>query len=229
MTDNAGNEGVEPLTIDVVSDAVCPWCFVGKRRLDEALDGLPDVPVEIRWRPFQLDASIPQGGISRVEYLTRKFGPERAHDMHERLTGVGAEAGIPFAFDKIVRSPNTLDAHRLIRWAQSTGRQSELVERLFNAYFIEGRDIGDRDTLAAIAGEFGFDRADIRARLDSDVDRADVEGDIETAQRIGVTGVPFFILDGKYGLSGAQPPETLAAAIEKAYRARGENAEIERA
>ena len=229
MTDNAGNEGVEPLTIDVVSDAVCPWCFVGKRRLDEALAGLPDVPVEIRWRPFQLDASIPQGGISRVEYLTRKFGPERAHDMHERLTGVGAEAGIPFAFDKIARSPNTLDAHRLIRWAQATGRQSELVERLFNAYFIEGRDIGDRDTLAAIAGEFGFDRADIRARLDTDVDRADVEGDIETAQRIGVTGVPFFILDGKYGLSGAQPPETLAAAIEKAYRARGENAEIERA
>ena len=162
-----------------------------------------------------------------MDYLNRKFGPDRAHDMHARLTGVGAEAGIPFAFDRIARSPNTLDAHRLIRWAQSTGRQSGLVERLFNAYFIEGRDIGDRDTLADIAGEFGLDRAAIRARLDTDDDLADVEGDIETAQRIGVTGVPFFILDGKYGLSGAQPPEALAAAIEKAYRARGENAEIE--
>ena len=118
-------------------------------------------------------------------------------------------------------------AHRHSRWAHSTGRQSGLVERLFNAYFIEGRDIGDRDTLADIADEFGLDRAAIRARLDTDDDLADVEGDIETAQRIGVTGVPFFILDGKYGLSGAQPSEALAAAIEKAYRARGENAEIE--
>ncbi len=214
----------EPLSIDVVSDAVCPWCYVGKRHLDAALASLPGAMVEVRWRPFQLDGTIPAGGISRDDYLSRKFGPDRARDMHARIESAGAQAGIAFAFDKIARSPNTLDAHRTIRWAQATGRQSELVEKLFNAYFVEGVDIGDRDALARAAGEAGLDAADIRARLDTDADVAATREEIEVAQRIGVTGVPFFILDSKYGVSGAQPPQALAAAIEKALSERAEAA-----
>ncbi len=227
MTAGVNDEAQVPLTIDVVSDAVCPWCFVGKRRLEAALASLPDTPVEIRWRPFQLDATIPQGGISRADYLSRKFGPERAAEIYGRLNGVGEEAGIPFAFDKIERSPNTLDAHRVIRWAQPTGRQTEIVERLFNAYFIEGGDIGDRDLLARIAGECGLDAKIIRARLDTDADLDEVKEEIAVAQRIGVTGVPFFILGGKYAVAGAQPPEALASAIEKAIHANADNAELQ--
>jgi predicted DsbA family dithiol-disulfide isomerase len=227
MTASVDDEANDTLTIDVVSDAVCPWCFVGKRRLEAALESLPGLPVEIRWRPFQLDGTIPQGGISREEYLTRKFGAERAKDMYARLEGVGEEAGISFAFDRIARSPNTLDAHRVIRWSQPTGRQDELVERLFNAYFVEGGDIGDRDLLAKIAGDCGLDVAMTRARLDTDADLAEVKEEIAVAQRIGVTGVPFFILGGKYAVAGAQPAEALATAIQKAARANADNAELQ--
>lgn len=222
-------KATEPLAIDVVSDAVCPWCFVGKRRLEAALETLPDLPVNVRWRPFQLDATIPQGGIPREQYLSRKFGPDRAKNMYERLNAVGDEAGIPFAFEKIARSPNTIDAHRVIRWAGAAGRQTQAVEKLFNAYFIEGGDIGDHDLLARVAGECGLDAAEIRARLDTGVDVAEVKAEIENAQRLGVTGVPFFILGGRYAVSGAQPAEQLAMAIAKAARAQAENAAIENA
>jgi predicted DsbA family dithiol-disulfide isomerase len=218
MTQDATPEA--PLTIDVVSDAVCPWCFVGKRRLEAALGELGDLPVEVRWRPFQLDPTIPRDGMSRADYLARKFGPDRVKAMNERLAGVGAEAGIPFAFDRIARSPNTLDAHRLIRWAQASGRQTDIVERLFRAYFVNGEDIGDRDTLARVAGECGLDRDAIRARLDSGDDEDAVREEIAVAQRIGVTGVPFFILDGKFGVAGAQPPEALVAAVRQALAGR---------
>ena len=205
-----------PVTIDVVSDAVCPWCFIGKRKLDEALKLIEDLPVEINWRPYQLDATIPPGGISRQDYMARKFGPERIADIHARIEGVGAEVGIPFAFDKITRSPNTLDAHRLIRWSQSSGRQSELVDRLFTLYFIEGKDIGDKDVLASLAAEFGLDSADVRRRLDTDIDKQDVTEEIATAQRIGVNGVPFYIFANRLAVSGAQSPEVLAGAIRQA-------------
>jgi predicted DsbA family dithiol-disulfide isomerase len=204
------------VTIDVVSDVVCPWCFVGKRKLDAALNLVRELEVEVNWRPFQLDPTIPQGGISRHDYMAKKFGPEKIAAIHERLEGVGAEAGVAFAFDKIERSPNTLDAHRVIRWAQAHGAQSALVDRLFTLYFMEGADIGDRDLLARLAGEHGMDAATIRAALDTNQDAVAVQQEIASAVRMGVSGVPFFILDGRFGVSGAQPPEILADAIRKA-------------
>jgi predicted DsbA family dithiol-disulfide isomerase len=204
------------VTVDVVSDAVCPWCFVGKRNLAAALSLAPDAKVEVRWRPFQLDPTIPQGGMPRVEYLTRKFGPGGYGKMNQRLIDLGRERGIAFAFDRIERSPNTLDAHRLIRWAQPAGAQDAVVERLFQLYFEEGADIGDRNLLADVAAANGFDRAMALRMLESDTDKEAVQEEIATAQRMGVTGVPFFIFGGKYALSGAQPPEAIAAAIGKA-------------
>jgi len=203
----------DPLGIDVISDVVCPWCFVGKRRLEQAI-ALSDVPVTVRWRPFQLDSTIPPEGKSRRDYLEQKFGSlERVGAMHENITKLGAEVGIPFAFDKIEVSPNTLDAHRLIRWAADAKVQEAIVEALFRAYFIDGRNIGDREVLADIAGSAGMDRKSVAERLASDDDRAEVQADIVGAQRIGVTGVPTFIIENRYGLVGAQPPEELARAF----------------
>ena len=204
------------ITIDVVSDVVCPWCFVGKRKLEQALALVPELRVELNWRPFQLDPTIPQGGMSRRDYMTKKFGPEKIATIHERLEGIGAEAGIAFAFDKIERAPNTLDAHRVIRWAQPHGTQTALVDRLFMLYFIEGADIGDRDVLAKLAGEHGLDSRQVRAALDTNQDAVAVQQEIASAVRLGVSGVPFFILASRFGVSGAQPPELLADAIRKA-------------
>lgn len=217
-TDPTGGNG--GLTIDVVSDAVCPWCFLGKRNLDAALEQIgqsdPELKTQVRWRPYQLDATIPQGGMSRIDYLTRKFGPGGYGKMNGRLIEAGRERGIGFAFDKIKRSPNTLDAHRLIRWAQPGGVQDAMVERWFKLYFEEGRDIGDRALLADVAVEHGFERAMVTRMLESDTDKAAVQDEIALAQRMGVNGVPFFIFGGKYALSGAQPPEAIVAAIRKA-------------
>jgi predicted DsbA family dithiol-disulfide isomerase len=205
----------ESINIDVISDAVCPWCFIGKRRLEAALQ-LIDRPITIAWRPYQLDPTIPVGGIAREDYMARKFGPEKIGQIHDRLVSVGAEVGIPFAFDKITRSPNTLDAHRLIRWSQSSGRQTDVVERLFNLYFVEGQDIGDRDVLAQVARDHGLDEDGVLRGLNSDTDKQAVIDEIATAQRIGVTGVPFFIFANKLAVSGAQAPEVIAAAVEQA-------------
>lgn len=203
----------EPLPIDVVSDVVCPWCFIGKRRLERAI-ALADVSVVIRWRPFQLDATIPSEGKSRRDYLEQKFGSlERIGKMHEHIAKLGAELGIPFAFDRIEVSPNTLDAHRLIRWAAESNAQDPIVEALFRAYFIDGRNIGDAEVLAEIAASAGLDRKSVAERIASDDDRAEVQADVAGAQRIGVTGVPTFILADRYGLVGAQPPEELARAL----------------
>ena len=151
------NQESEPLTIDIVSDVVCPWCYLGEKRLDAALAEAPQ-PVAVRWRPYQLDPTIPDGGLDRAEYMAKKFGASgRLKAVHDNLTRLGAEVGLPFAFDKIKRAPNTLDAHRLIRWASSAGVQRKVVDRLFKAYFVEGRDIGDRGVLIDIAGECGLD------------------------------------------------------------------------
>ncbi len=204
-----------PLTVDVVSDVVCPWCFLGKKRLEKAI-ALSGRPVTISWRPFQLDGTIPAEGMDRKVYMERKFGPgDRIAKAHEHLTELGAVEGIPFAFDRIKVSPNTLDAHRLIRWAGEPALQEKIVEALFSAYFIDGRDIGDRAVLAAVANAAGMDGADIARRLASDEDRAEVQADIRSAQQIGVTGVPTFIVDNRYGLVGAQPAEELARAFEQ--------------
>jgi predicted DsbA family dithiol-disulfide isomerase len=171
-------EADEVLTIDVVSDVVCPWCYLGEKRLEAALAD-ESGPVAVRWRPYQLDQTIPAGGLDRAEYMEKKFGKSgRLQSVHDNLTRLGAEVGLPFAFAKIKRSPNTLDAHRLIRWAGSAGVQEKVVDRLFNAYFVEGRDIGDRAVLAGIAAECGLD-AELVERLfaeggDVDLVRAEI-------------------------------------------------------
>lgn len=203
----------KPLEIDVISDVVCPWCYVGKRRLEQAV-AAADVPLVIRWRPYQLDPTIPPQGKSRREYLEQKFGSaERIRQMHENIEAAGVVEGIPFAFDRIEVSPNTLDAHRLVRWVDEGGVQDDVVEALFRAYFLEGSDIGDHDILAEIGAAAGMDGAEVSRRLASDEDRAAVRQEIESARELGVTGVPTFILAGRYGIVGAQPAEAIARAL----------------
>ena len=202
----------ERFTIDVVSDIICPWCFLGKRRLDVALAAM-DKDVFIRWRPYLLDPTIPPEGLDRQQYMLDKFGPERLQTIHDPLIEAGKEIGVPYNFDLITRTPNTLDAHRLIRWAHTVERQTELVERLFMAYWSEGKDVGNRDVLAQCAGEAGINAEQIRELLDTEQDVAETHAEIEHATNIGVTGVPTFILAQSYALVGAQSPEVLADAI----------------
>jgi predicted DsbA family dithiol-disulfide isomerase len=211
-----------PLTIDIVSDAVCPWCYVGKRKLEAALALKADVPVEVRWRPYQLDPTIPPGGIARKDYMEKKFGSAgRVAEIYQRIEGAGRDAGIAFAFDKITRSPNTLDAHRLIRWSASAGKQDAAVERLFKAFFEEGADIGDHAVLTRIAGACGMDAVLVGELLAGEADKDAVREEIAEAQRLGVNGVPFFIIGGRFAVSGAQSAEVLASAIESALRPEG--------
>ncbi|MBM3607964.1 MAG: DsbA family oxidoreductase [Alphaproteobacteria bacterium] len=205
--------------IDVISDVVCPWCFVGKKRLEEALEIASDLDAQVYWRPFQLDGTIPQGGIPRQDYLDKKFGPERAKTIYQRIEGIGAEAGIPFAFGKIKVSPNTLDAHRLIRWAQATGAQAAVKQRLFELFFLEGQDIGDHNVLAQVAEDNGIGREAALRLLASETDRDEVKGEVEMAARMGVTGVPFFIFNNRLALSGAQPAEVIVQAMRQSLEA----------
>jgi predicted DsbA family dithiol-disulfide isomerase len=202
-----------------VSDVVCPWCYLGEKRLDAALTEEPR-PVALRWRPFQLDPTIPSGGLDRAEYMERKFGRGgRLKEVHDRLMRLGEEVGIAFAFDRIERAPNTLDAHRLIRWAASAGAQSAVVDRLFRAYFVEGRDVGDRAVLLDVAATSGLD-ADIVDRLLADGADADaVRREIAEAQAMGVTGVPFFVFAGRVGVAGAQDVAVLRRAMSEAREA----------
>ena len=202
----------ERFTIDVISDVICPWCFLGKRRLDVALAAM-DKDVFIRWRPYLLDPTIPPQGLDRQQYMLDKFGAERLQTIHDPLIEAGQEIGVPYNFDLITRTPNTLDAHRLIRWAHTVERQTELVERLFMAYWSEGKDVGNRDVLAQCAGEAGINAEQIREFLDTEQDVAETHAEIEHATNIGVTGVPTFILAQSNALVGAQSPEVLADAI----------------
>jgi predicted DsbA family dithiol-disulfide isomerase len=211
----------EPLTIDVVSDVVCPWCYLGKRRLDEAIRESGDPSITVRWRPFQLDPSIPTAGLDRRAYLMAKFNDEaRLQAIHDRLTALGAEVGAAYAFDKIERAPNTLDAHRLIRWAGAEGRQDAVVDRLFRLYFEEGRDIGDHALLVETARECGMDAKLVEAKLAQGEDIEAVQAEIVQAQSIGVTGVPFFIFASRFGVPGAQATEVLSKAIAEARAAQ---------
>ena len=203
-----------PITVDIVSDVVCPWCFIGKRRLEKAMAAF-EAPLAIRWRPYQLDPTIPAGGKDRRAYLEAKFGSaERIRQLHENVSVAGASEGIDFAFDKILVSPNTLDAHRLIRWAGQAGVEGKIVEALFRAYFFEGKNIGDHAVLVEIAARHGMDGALIPARLSGDEDRDDVTEEIDSARRIGVTGVPTFIVGNRYAVVGAQPAEEIVRALE---------------
>jgi predicted DsbA family dithiol-disulfide isomerase len=211
------NAAAEPLTIDVVSDVVCPWCFLGKRRLDAAIRASDGAPIAVRWRPYQLDPSIPASGMDRRAYMKAKFNDDaQLAAIHDRLTDMGEQVGIAYAFDRIERAPNTLDAHRLIRWASVGDKQDTVVERLFRLYFEEGRDIGDRKLLIAVARECGMDAEFVEKRY-ADGDDVDlVQAEIAQAQAIGVTGVPFFIFASRFGVPGAQDADVLAKAIAQA-------------
>ena len=210
----------QPVRIDVVSDVVCPWCFIGKRRLEKALALNPDIPVEVHWRPYFLNDWIPREGISREQYLTTKFGSvERYKGIAQRVSAAAAAEGLTYAMDKISRQPNTLDAHRLIRWAGGIGKAAEMKQRLMDLYFTEGADLTNHAVLVQAATDVGLDPEDVRAALESDQDVADVEREAVSAKEAGIEGVPCFILDGKFAVSGAQAPEDLAEAIERVARA----------
>ena len=206
---------MKAIQVDVVSDVICPWCFLGKRRLDKALGLLDGIEVAVNWLPFFLDPTIPAEGMSRKTYLENKFGAERLKTLHDPILAAGKEDGVPYAFDKITRTPNTMDAHRLIRWSHESGKQHDVSERLFMGYFSLGLDIGDRAVLAKIAGEAGMDPSEVSVKLDSDTNIDAVTAEVELAYRMGVTGVPCFIFAQKQGLMGAQPAEVLAEAIER--------------
>lgn len=206
----------QPVRIDVVSDIVCPWCFIGKHRLEKAIALNPDIPVEVHWRPYFLNDWIPREGISREQYLTAKFGsPERYKGIAQRVSAAAAAEGLTYAMDKISRQPNTLDAHRLIRWADEIGKAAEMKQRLMDLYFTEGADLTNHTVLAQAAADIGLDAEATRKALASDKDVAEIEREALSAKEAGIDGVPCFIFGGKFAISGAQAPEDLAEAIER--------------
>ena len=205
----------EPLMIDVVSDIVCPWCFIGKKRLEKALAMRPDIPVEVRWRPYFLNDWVPREGIGRDEYLTKKFGsPERYKSIAGRVAAAAQAEGLTYNVDRIARQPNTLDCHRLILWAGAAA--GPMKQRLMELYFSEGGDLTDREVLVKAAADCGLDPARVRELLASDQDVEQVTAEANSAKNAGIDGVPCFIFGGLFAISGAQAPEYLAQAIERA-------------
>ncbi|MDP2409647.1 MAG: DsbA family oxidoreductase [Pseudolabrys sp.] len=210
-----------PVRIDVVSDVVCPWCFIGKHRLEQALKLKPGIPVEVHWRPYFLNDWIPRDGISREEYLTTKFGsPDRYKDIAKRVGAAAAADGLIYDASKMKRQPNTTDCHRLIRWAEAIGKAGEMKQRLMDLYFTEGADLTDREVLAQAGADVGLPIDQVRASLASDEGIAEVEAESQSAKQAGIEGVPCFIFNGQFAVSGAQSPEYLADAIARAAQAR---------
>ena len=198
------------MRIEIYSDTICPWCFIGKRRLERALAERPQPAMTITWKTFQLNPQMPAGGMERQQYLELKFGgPAGAKQVYDQVRAVGSEEGIDFAFDRLERTPNTLDSHRLIRHAEAAERQDQLVQALFDAYFLEAKDIGDHGVLVAAAETGGLDPVEARAYLKSGEDADSVSAEDAHARHIGIQGVPTYIINGKYVLSGAHPPEVL--------------------
>ena len=211
------------LAIDIISDVVCPWCFIGKRRLEAALrlhrERNPEAAEpKITWHPFQLNPDMPPEGVDRDEYVRRKFGAERAGQVYGRIAAAGGEVGIPFDFAKVTRQPNTLAAHSLIALAIDAGKQDAVVEAFFRAFFLEGRDLTSAETLAGIAVGAGLDEGDVKAFLGSADARAHIEAEDKQAREIGVEGVPFFIFNRRLAVSGAQAPEVLLQAMLEAEK-----------
>jgi predicted DsbA family dithiol-disulfide isomerase len=216
----------QPVRIDVVSDVVCPWCFIGKHRLEAALKLRPDIAVEVHWRPYFLNDWIPREGIARDEYLTTKFGsPERYKGIAQRVGAAAAAEGLVYASDKMKRQPNTLDCHRLIHWADAIGKAAEMKQKLMDLYFTQGADLTERETLVNAAADVGLDAAKVRADLATDKDVAQIEQEALSAKEAGIEGVPCFIFGGKFAVSGAQAPEYLAEAIERLANAKQDAAE----
>lgn len=205
------------MQIDVIADTVCPWCFIGKRRLMRAMQMRPNIAFDVRWRPYRLDPTVPKNGVDRALYMRAKFGTaEKIDHLNKVIAEEGAKDGILFDFAAIARRPDTLDSHRLVRWAEAAGVQDDVVERLFIAYFENGEDIGDIRVLADIADLCGMDGLEVAELLESDTDVALVEREDQIAHEIGVTGVPAMIFAGKLALSGARDPEMLVTAIDRA-------------
>jgi predicted DsbA family dithiol-disulfide isomerase len=208
------------ITVDIVSDAICPWCFIGKRRFEQAMAAAPqDVEILVAWRPYQLNPEMPPEGMDRKAYLSAKFGGDaKADTIYERVRAAGASVGIDFNFAGIPRTPNTIDAHRLIGLAGRAGRQDAVVEGLFRAYFLEGRDIGVRAVLAAVAAAADFNDQKIRDYLAGSDDVERVNNEDAMARRMGIQGVPCFILNRKYAISGAQEPAVFLEALDMLKR-----------
>lgn len=205
------------MQIDFISDTVCPWCFIGKRRLGRAIAMRPNISFDVRYRPYRLDPTVPKSGMDREAYMAAKFGKSGGiADAQRMIAAEGAKDGIEFDFAAILRTPNTLDSHRLIRWAALTGAQDEVVERLFAAYFENGEDIGDIRVLSDIADVCGMDGAQVADMLESDQDVTLVEREDKLAHEMGVTGVPAIIFANKVAVSGAREPDVLAMVIDKA-------------
>ncbi len=210
----------QALTVDVYSDVVCPWCYIGKRRLEQALESVQvQATVRVFWRPFQLNPTMPKAGMDRRVYLEAKFdGPGEMKAILDRVAAVGTSAGIEFAFERIARTPNTFDAHRLIWFAQQQSRQDRAVEELFHGYFTEGLDIGDAGVLVSLAGRAGLDGAAVGRFLQSTDGVEAVRQEEARGRQLGIRGVPYFVFDGKTAVSGAQPVETFLSAIEQTTR-----------
>ncbi len=209
------------MIIDIFSDPICPWCFIGKKRLNEALALRSDIPIITRWRAFQLNPDMPAEGMGRQDYLSAKFGgADRAGQIYERIREVGASVGIDFQFDKIPQTPNTILAHRLIRFAQrpENGKSDMVTDLLFDTYFLNGGLIGEIEPLLDIGEKAGLNREALREYLESDEDKDEILAEDMHARRLGIGGVPCFIVDGKYALSGAQEPESFLPIFDMAVQ-----------
>jgi len=214
------------IKLDILSDPICPWCLIGKAQLDRALERHSDHPFTIAWHPFMLNPDMPPEGVDRRAYLEAKFGgPEGAAQVYGRIADHARAAGVEIDFDGIARTPSTVDAHRLIHWAGLEGRQNAVVDALFRAYFREGRDIGDKATLAEVAGEAGMDREMVTTLLAGDADTADIRARDAHARSRGVGGVPTFVIAGQHVLTGAQPVETWEQVIAELRRLIAEQEE----
>ena len=205
------------MKIDIIVDTVCPWCYVGKIRFEKALSIRPQKNLEVGWCAFQLNPQMPPEGMDRRQYVVEKFGGlERATTIHGALIRAGAEEGIEFNFSKIDRTPNTINSHRLVRYAAEQGLQTPVISAIFDAYFLAGKDIGEAEILADIGEEAGLDRHQTLEFLNSDRDTATILAEDDLARRLGVNGVPCFIVNRKYAVSGAQSPEVLVQVFDLA-------------
>ena len=205
------------LSVEVVHDLVCPWCYLGARRLLRTLRRRPDLLVDLVWRPFLLNPDMPRLGMARSDYVVRKFGGEdRARRLYSSIAEIGRSEGVQFRFDRVRRTPSSVDAHRLVRWAGRFGRATEVVEALFAAHFSDGRDLGDPGVLCAVAAACGLDPIAARALLAGDAELDGVQADNLRAHRLGINGVPCFVVAGRHAIAGAQEPEVIERLLDVA-------------
>ena len=205
------------MQIDIIFDTTCPWCYIGKRRLEQALQGFPTIDVKPTWRPFLLYPEMPDSGISRETYLVRKFGSEaRVRRIFGAICDAGQSVEIDFEFDRIGHTPNTVDSHRMVRFAARSDQAGKAVEALFYNYFVNGKNIGDRAVLLAVGGQLGLDQDALAAYLESDEDVTLIHDENARAHRLGINGVPSFLINERHVISGAQEAQVLARVLDVA-------------